>query len=183
MGDKIIKLKGKTFVLSIPEARILEAVDKVAVALTRDYSDKNPVFVIVLNGAFMFAADLLRQLHFDYEIDFTKVSSYCGDSSTGCITDQLSVTTSLEGRHVVIIEDMVDSGFTMKYLKEKMANENPASLEICLFAIKPGKVAVPDLNVKYVGMEMEDAFIVGYGFDYDGAGRSYRDIYEIINNA
>lgn len=171
------------FALSIPEARILEAVDKVAAALTRDYSDKNPVFIIVLNGAFVFAADLLRQLRFDYEITFTKLSSYSGECSTGSINEQLPVTANLEGRHVVIIEDMVDSGFTMQYLKEKIEKLNPASLEICVFAVKPGKIVVPDLNVKYVGMEMADAFIVGYGFDYDGLGRSYRDIYEIIHNS
>ena len=180
MSEKTIKIKDKTFRLSIHEARIQEVVDKVAVELTRDYSDKNPVFVIVLNGAFIFAADLLRQLRFDYEIAFTKISSYLGDSSTGKIDEQLPVTSNLEGRHVVIIEDLVDSGLSMKYLKERMLEYNPASLEICVLAIKPEKVVVPDLNVKYIGMELADAFIVGYGFDYDHVGRSLRDIYELI---
>ena len=181
MDEKTIKLKGKTFRLSIPEERILQAVGRVAEMLTRDYSDRNPVFVIVLNGAFVFAADLLRQLRFDYEIAFTKLSSYQGDNSTGCITEQLPVMEQIEGRHVVIIEDMVDSGLTMQYLKEKLERRNPASVEICVLAIKPDKVTVPGLNVKYAGMEMGDAFVVGYGFDYDDLGRSYRDIYEINN--
>lgn len=169
--------------MSIPESRIQEVVNNVAAAITRDYSDKNPVFVIVLNGAFTFAADLLRQLRFDYEYAFTKISSYLGDSSTGQITEQLPVTTSLEGRNVVIIEDMVDSGLSMQYLKERMLQHNPASLEICVLATKPSKIVVPDLNVKYVGMELADAFIVGYGFDYDSLGRGYRDIYELMHNS
>lgn len=169
--------------MSIPESRIQEVVNNVAAAITRDYSDKNPVFVIVLNGAFTFAADLLRQLRFDYEYAFTKISSYLGDSSTGQITEQLPVMEQIEGRHVVIIEDMVDSGLTMQYLKEKLERRNPASVEICVLAIKPSKIVVPDLNVKYVGMELADAFIVGYGFDYDSLGRGYRDIYELMHNS
>ena len=183
MSEKTIKLKDKTFRLSIPGERIQQAVGRVAEALTRDYSDKNPVFVIVLNGAFMFAADLLRELTYEYEYAFMKISSYMGDSSTGKISEQLPVTANLKGRHVVIVEDLVDSGLSMKYLRDRLTQCNPASLEICVLAIKPNKVVVPDLNVKYVGMELPDAFIVGYGFDYDNLGRSYRDIYELVHNA
>lgn len=180
METKQIRLKDKTFILTITEEQIQAAVADVAAQLTRDYADKNPVFVIVLNGAFMFAGDLLRLLKFPYQIAFTKLSSYQGVSSTGRIIEQLPVHEDVTGRHLVIIEDIVETGHSMQYLKERLMERQPASVEICALSFKPEKCLVSGLTVKYVGMKLPEAFIVGYGLDYDELGREYRDIYALV---
>lgn len=176
-----ITILGKTFEKTITEQEILGAVKKVAERITADYSEKNPVFVIVLNGAFVFAADLLRHITFPCEIAFTKLTSYAGLESTGNIIEQLPVSEDIEGRHVVIVEDIVETGYSMQFLKEVLADKHPASVEICAFSFKPEKLKVKDMKVKYVGMQLSDAFIVGYGLDYNSQGRQLRDIYSLVN--
>jgi len=176
-----ITILGKTFEKTITEQEILGAVKKVAERITADYSEKNPVFVIVLNGAFVFAADLLRHIAFPCEIAFTKLTSYAGLESTGNIIEQLPVSEDIEGRHVVIVEDIVETGYSMQFLKEVLADKHPASVEICAFSFKPEKLKVTGLEVKYVGMQLPEAFIVGYGLDYEQQGRQLRDIYSLVN--
>ena len=180
METKQIMLKDKTFSLAITESEIMAAVKRVADELTRDYSDCRPVFVVVLNGAFMFAADLFRQLPFAYQIAFTKLSSYQGTASTGTIIEQLPVHEDITGRHVVIVEDIVETGYSMQFLKDRLMERHPASIEICALSHKPEKCKVPGLQVKYVGMQLPEAFIVGYGLDYDELGRELRDIYALV---
>ena len=179
MTKERITILDKTFALSIPEGEILGAVKKVAERITADYGDKNPVFVVVLNGAFVFAADLLRMIDFPCEIAFTKLKSYAGLESTGKIIEQLPVGEDISGRHVVVIEDIVETGYSMQFLKEVLTEKHPASLEICAFSFKPEKLRVKGLEVKYVGMQLPDAFIVGYGLDYNHQGRQLRDIYAL----
>lgn len=176
---KSIKLKDKVFELSIPESTIMEAVNHVAKQLHDDYTDKNPLFIIVLSGAFAFASDIIRAVDIPCQIAFTKLASYSGTTSTGMIVEQLPVTEDVNGRHVVIIEDIVETGYSMQYLMKRIAESHPASVEICAFSTKPEQCKVEDLNVKYVGMALPEAFIVGYGLDYDGLGRELRDIYSL----
>lgn len=177
---KRIQIEEKTFEVTITENEIQNAVDAVAKRISDDYKDKNPVFVVVLNGAFVFAADLLKRFEFPCQISFTKFSSYDGTSSTGRIAEQLPVTEDITNRHVIIIEDIVETGYSMAFLKENLQKRNPASLEICAFSHKPEKCKVEGLTVKYVGMKLPEAFIVGYGLDYNQQARQLRDIYSLV---
>lgn len=178
--EKRVVLLDKTFKLTIPESEILSKVEAVAARLREDYADKNPVLVIVLSGAFVFASDLVRVLDIPCQLAFTKLKSYDGTSSTGKIVEQLPVTENIEGRHVIVVEDIVETGYSMQFLLESLNKHNPASIEICALSAKPEKCKVPGLTVKYVGMTLPEAFIVGYGLDYDGTGRELRDIYSLV---
>lgn len=175
----IVKIKDKTFKTSIPEADILKKVQVVADRLNQDYVDKTPVFLAVLNGSFIFAADLMRMITVPSEISFVKYASYEGTSSTGSMKTLMGLNQDLTGRHVVIVEDIVDSGFTMAHMIEDLKKKNPASIEICSLLVKPGNLKV-DLDINYAVMEIPNDFIVGYGLDYDQEGRNLRDIYTIV---
>lgn len=175
----IVKIKDKTFRTSIPEAEILKKVQVVADRLNKDYEDRDPVFLAVLNGSFIFAADLMRMVTVPSEISFVKYASYEGITSTGTMKTLLGMNQDLEGRHVVIVEDIVDSGYTMAHMIEDLKKKNPASIEICSLLVKPGNLKV-DLDIKYAVMEIPNDFIVGYGLDYDQEGRNLRDIYTIV---
>lgn len=175
----IVKIKDKSFKTSIPEAEILKKVQVVADRLNKDYAGKKPVFLAVLNGAFIFAADLMRMITVPSEISFVKYASYEGTSSTGSMKTLMGLNQDLAGRHVVIVEDIVDSGFTMAHMIEDLKKKNPASVEICSLLVKPGNLKV-DLDINYAVMEIPNDFIVGYGLDYDQEGRNLRDIYTIV---
>ncbi len=174
-----VTIKDKTFKTFIPEAEILQKVKVVADRINKDFADKNPVFLAVLNGSFIFAADLLRMISIPCEISFVKYASYEGMSSTGQMKTLLGLNQELEGRHVVIVEDIVDSGQTMAKMLEDLKKQHPASTEICSLLVKPGNLKV-DLDIKYTVMEIPNDFIVGYGLDYDQEGRNLRDIYTIV---
>lgn len=176
----IVKIKDKSFKTSIPEAEILKKVQVVADRLNKDYAGKKPVFLAVLNGAFIFAADLMRMITVPSEISFVKYASYEGTSSTGSMKTLMGLNQDLAGRHVVIVEDIVDSGFTMAHMIEDLKKKkNPASVEVCSLLVKPGNLKV-DLDINYAVMEIPNDFIVGYGLDYDQEGRNLRDIYTIV---
>lgn len=174
-----VTIKDKTFKTFIPEAEILQKVKVVADRINQDFADKNPVFLAVLNGSFIFAADLLRMISIPCEISFVKYASYEGMSSTGQMKTLLGLNQELEGRHVVIVEDIVDSGQTMAKMLEDLKKQHPASTEICSLLVKPGNLKV-DLDIKYTVMKIPNDFIVGYGLDYDQEGRNLRDIYTIV---
>ena len=175
-----VTIKDKTFELSVPEEKILEAVDKCAREINADYSGKNPIFVIVLGGALIFGADLVRRINTPCQIDFFKISSYEGTSTTSVIKEQLTITENIKGRHVIIVEDIVKTGHSMDYIKKCLKSLEPASIEICALSFKPEKCQFPDLKIKYVGMQLPEAFIVGYGLDYNSSGRNLKDIYSLI---
>ena len=179
MTMSIVKIKDKTFKTSIPEAEILKKVQVVADRLNKDYEGKTPVFLAVLNGAFIFAADLMRMITVPSEISFVKYASYEGTSSTGSMKTLMGLNQDLAGRHVVIVEDIVDSGFTMAHMIEDLKKMSPASVEVCSLLVKPGNLKV-DLDINYAVMEIPNDFIVGYGLDYDQEGRNLRDIYTIV---
>ncbi|MCI6074105.1 MAG: hypoxanthine phosphoribosyltransferase [Bacteroidales bacterium] len=174
-----IKIKDKTFKTFIPESEIQKRVAAVAERINHDMAGKNPLMLAVLNGSFIFAADLMRYLTIPCEISFVKLASYQGTTSTGKIKEVIGINESLEGRDVVIVEDIVDTGATMKRMLETLGTRNPKSLHICTLLLKPGKLQVP-LNIEYAAMEIPNDFIVGYGLDYDQQGRNLRDIYTVV---
>jgi len=174
-----VTIKDKTFETSIPEAQILERVKAVAERINHDYEGKTPLLLAVLNGAFMFAADLMRELTIPCEISFVKLASYQGTTSTGKIKEVIGINEDLAGRHVIIVEDIVDTGLTMKQMVEQLGTRNPASISICTLLLKPEKVQ-ENLNIKYAAIQIPNDFIVGHGLDYDQLGRNLRDIYTVV---
>lgn len=175
----IVKIHDKTFKISYSEEDILKKVKAVADRLNKDMAGKNPLFLAVLNGSFIFAADLMRMITIPCEISFVKLASYQGTMSTGKIKEVIGINEDLSGRTVVIVEDIVESGLTMKRMLESLGTRNPASIHICTLLLKPEKLKV-DLNIEYAAMEIPNDFIVGYGLDYDQEGRNLRDIYTLV---
>lgn len=175
----IVKIKDKTFRTFIPESEILERVKAVAEKINHDLDGKNPLFLAVLNGSFIFAADLMRYVTIPSEISFVKLASYQGTVSTGTVKEVIGINEDLTDRTVVIVEDIVDTGVTMKRMLETLGTRGPKALHICTLLLKPGKLQVP-LNIDYVAMEIPNDFIVGYGLDYDQQGRNLRDIYTLV---
>lgn len=174
-----IKIKDKTFRPFISAGEIQSRVKAVADRINHDMAGKNPLFLAVLNGSFVFAADLMRMLTIPCEISFVKLASYEGTTSTGKITEVIGINEDLTDRHVVIVEDIVDTGATMKRMLEQLGTRHPASLHICTLLVKPGKLKVP-LQIDYAAMEIPNDFIVGYGLDYDQLGRNLPEIYTIV---
>lgn len=175
----VVKIKDKTFKISIPENEILKRVKAVADRINHDMAGKNPLLIAVLNGAFVFAADLMRMLTIPCEISFVKLASYEGTTSTGKVREVLGINEDLHNRTVIIVEDIVDTGLTMKRMVESIGTRHPESVHICTLLLKPEKLQV-DLNVEYAAMEIPNDFIVGYGLDYDQQGRHLRDIYTVV---
>ena len=176
-----IQVKDLEFCISYPEAQILEKVSAVADRLSKDLAGKNPLFLVVLNGAFMFAADLLKRVTLPAEVSFIKYSSYEGTQSTGKVREVIGLNQSIEGRCVVIVEDIVDTGVTMAHLLDDLHRQNPAELHVCTLLAKPDKLEMP-ITIDYCAMEIPNEFIVGYGLDYDGYGRNLPDIYTLNEN-
>lgn len=174
-----IKIKDKDFAVSIPESKILCEVERLAAQISRDLEGKNPLFLGILNGSFMFAADLFRRITIPAEISFVKFASYDGVSSTGVIKELIGLTEDIAGRTIVIVEDIIDTGCTMKKLLEDLGTRNPESIHVCTLLLKPEKLKVA-LDVEYVALEIPNDFIVGYGLDYDGYGRNLKDIYTVV---
>ena len=177
----IVKIKDKTFKTSIPEQEIKERVKKLALQMSKDLKGKNPLFLAVLNGSFIFAADLMREMTIPCEISFVKLASYQGTTSTGKVKEVIGINEDLTGRAVVIVEDIVESGHTMKRMIETLGTRNPASVDICTLFVKPEKLAV-DLDIKYAAFSIPNAFIVGYGLDYDQQGRCLKDVCSLVES-
>ena len=174
-----IDIKDKTFETLIPEEEILRRVKVVADKISNDLKGKNPLLLGVLNGSFIFAADLMRMITIPCEISFVKLASYQGTTSTGQIKEVIGINEDLTGRTVIIVEDIVETGQTIKRMIESLGTRNPESIHICTLLLKPDRLKVP-LNVEYVAMEIPNDFILGYGLDYDQQGRNLRDIYTIV---
>ena len=174
-----IQVKDKSFSLFIPEKEILKEVKRIATQINKDFKGEEPVFLAVLNGSFIFAADLMKEISLPCEISFVKLASYQGVSTTGQIREVIGLNIDLTGRRVIIVEDIVDTGLTMAHMLEVLKQQNPASIDICTLLLKPGKLQV-DLDIKYCCLEIPNDFIVGYGLDYDGYGRNTRDIFTLV---
>lgn len=173
-----IKIKDKTFKVSIPEAQIKARVKELAQQMSRDLEGKNPLFLGVLNGAFIFAADLMREMTIPCEISFVKLASYQGTTSTGTIKEVIGINEDLTGRTVVIVEDIVESGLTIKRMMDQLGTRNPASVQVCTLFFKPDRLK-EDLKLDYVAFKIPNDFILGYGLDYDQAARGLKDIYTL----
>lgn len=174
-----IKIHDKEFVKTISHDEIVAEVKRVAANINRDYAGKRPLLLGVLNGSFMFAAELMRNLEIECEISFVKLSSYQGTNSTGVIKEVLGLSESITRRDVIVVEDIVDTGLTMRNMLETLGTREPASIEIASLFVKPARLQVP-VNVKYSVFTIPDRFIVGYGLDYDGLGRNLPDIYDVV---
>ncbi|MCR5849699.1 MAG: hypoxanthine phosphoribosyltransferase [Bacteroidaceae bacterium] len=179
--QETIQVKDKTFAISIPELELKQQIKRVADEITRDYAGRQPVFLAVLNGSFIFAADLLREIDLPCEISFVKLASYQGTNSTGSIREVIGLNIDITDRPVIIVEDIVDTGLTMAHMLDTLKGHNPASIDICTLLLKPTKLQVK-LDIRYCCKEIPDDFVVGFGLDYDGFGRNTKDIYTIIQN-
>ncbi len=180
-SDKIlfmITILDKTFVPFIDRAKIEERIGELASQISTDYKDRCPVFIVVLNGAFLFATELVKKVPLSCEITFVKLSSYTQTQSTGRVREIIGLEETISGRDVIIIEDIVDTGLTMNQLLEQIAKLNPASVEIATLLHKPDALLKP-IDMRYIGFEIANRFVVGYGLDYDGLGRNLDALYVI----
>jgi hypoxanthine phosphoribosyltransferase len=179
---KTVTLKDKTFEVMIPAHEIDQAVTAVAERLNADYKEKKcPIFIGVLNGAFMFMSDLIKKVDFECELSFVKLASYAGTTSTGKVECLLGLNNSLEGRDVIIVEDIVDTGRSIARMFADIEKKNPASIEVCTLFFKPASYS-GTLPIRYRALEIGNEFIVGYGLDYDQLGRNLEDIYVVTND-
>ena len=174
-----IRVHDKEFAPSLPAEEIMQQVRRVAGEINKDYEGQQPLFLVVLNGAFVFAADLMREISVPAEVSFVKLASYEGTSSTGTVREVIGLNTDITGRPIIIVEDIVESGITMAHMIETLKKQNPKSIDICTLLVKPEKLEVK-LDIRYVAMEIPNDFILGYGLDYDGLGRGLKDIYTIV---
>ena len=174
-----IKINDLEFKKFIPASKIEAKIAELADKINEDYNGKTPVFLPILNGSFMFAADLFKEIKIDCRISFVKTSSYAGTSSTGQLKTLIGHDESLFNQHIIIVEDIVDTGLTMQRLIETLGTRHPKEILIASLLVKPEKLKVK-LDINYVAMEIPNDFIVGYGLDYDGYGRNYPDIYTVV---
>ncbi len=173
-----IKVLDKEFEISIPEHKILAAIDAVACKIDQQLEGKNPLLVCVLNGAFMFASDLMKRISIPCEITFVKVASYSGTGTTGSLKHLIGFNENVKGRTVVILEDIVDTGNTIINLIEDVKKLDPADVRVATLLYKPD-ACKKNIKLDYVGLEIPNDFIVGYGLDYNGQGRNLKDIYTL----
>ena len=178
MVENKIKLHGKTFELYIPEDKIVSAISKIAEKIQNDIEGKNPLFVGILNGAYMFVSELMSKLPPTYELTFAAYSSYHGTKSAGIVKELLPIRSEIKDRPIILLEDIIDTGLTMQYITNRLRNEGAKDVRLATMLLKPDSLKC-DLKPDYVGMEIENDFIVGFGLDYDGLGRTSRNIYKI----
>jgi hypoxanthine phosphoribosyltransferase len=176
-----IQIKDKQFTLSIPECEILTAVKKVALQINSDLKGTNPLFICVLNGAFMFASDLMKEIDFPCEITFIKLSSYEGLYTSGSVKEIIGLNESVVGRNVVVVEDIVDTGITMERILESLMAKGAKDIHVATFLQKPDALQ-RNIKIDYIAMKIPNDFIVGYGLDYDGYGRNLKNIYTVVND-
>jgi len=176
--QQTITLGDKSFHLYITEEQIQAAVKKMAQLINEDYKGKTPLIVPILNGSFMFASDLVKELTCDCQISFIKASSYKGTASTGELTELIGINEDVTGRDIIIIEDIIDTGHTLAKIIPLMKNLNPGSVKVCTLLFKP-QALKNNITIDYTGIEIPNEFIVGYGLDYNGLGRNLKEIYQV----
>ena len=173
-----VTLGDKTFQLYLSEAKLLAAVAAMATRINADYAGRTPLLVPILNGSFMFAADLMKQLTCPCEISFIKAASYRGTDSTGQLASLIGINEDIKGRDIIIIEDIIDTGHTLAKIIPSFEVLQPASIKVATLLFKP-KALQTNIKIDYVGLEIPNEFIVGYGLDYNGLGRNLKDIYQV----
>jgi len=175
----VIKVHDKIFETYLSEETIQQKIKEIGADLNADYKGKRPLFIAILNGAFMFASDLFKQLEIDAEICFIKLVSYRGMKSSGKIITSIGLVDDLFGRDVILVEDIVDTGKTLHQFLPKLMHQQPASLRIAALLHKPAASVYP-IKIDYLGFSIPDKFVVGYGLDFDGLGRNLREIYQLV---
>jgi hypoxanthine phosphoribosyltransferase len=170
----------KEFEPMIDYDQIKKQIRLIAIQLNIDYENTCPLFIGVLNGSFMFMADLLKEVKGCSEISFVKVSSYEGDSSTGKVKQLIGLEKDIRGREIIIVEDIVDTGLTIRFLIAELRKHEPASISVCTLLLKPEALQGPVDELAYVAFEIPNEFVVGYGLDYNGLGRNLRNIYKVV---
>lgn len=177
---KRIQLLDKQFALSIPASDIKKALWEMAEKMNKELKDQNPLMICILNGSFMFSADLMKLIDFPCEISFVKLASYEGMGSTGKVKQLIGLNEEIEGRTVVLLEDIVDTGVTIENLMNQLDSQKPKDIKVATLLFKP-EACKKDVKLDYVGLKIPNDFIVGYGLDYDGYGRNLPDIYTVID--
>jgi hypoxanthine phosphoribosyltransferase len=173
-----IKVHDKTFDTFLSESAISEQVKRIAQEINKDFKGKTPLFIAILNGSFMFASDLFKELEIEAQVCFIKLASYQGVKSTGNVVTSIGLDVSLKDRDVIVIEDIVDTGKTLHDFLPQIMDQNPASLKIATLLHKPDALKYP-LTIDYVGFSIPNKFVVGYGLDYDGLGRNFKEIFQL----
>lgn len=177
---KQVKIHDKEFELFIPNEKIQAVVQEMADKMNNDLRGKNPLFVCILNGSFVFAAELFKRINFvETEISFVKLASYSGSKTSGNVKQLIGFNEEIKGRTVVVLEDIVDTGITINNIQDQLRTLEPKEVLVATLLLKPDALQ-KEVDLKYVGMEIPNNFIVGYGLDYDGRGRNLLDIYSII---
>ena len=174
----IIQVKDKKFIPYLTALQIDEQIKRLGNEINKDYAGKNPLFIAILNGSFMFASDLFKELTVDPEICFIKLASYKGTISTGHVITSIGLDEKLKGRHVVILEDIVDTGKTLNEFLPQLRDQQPASLKIVALLHKPSALKY-SITIDYLGFNVPDKFLLGYGLDYDGLARNLKEIYQL----
>jgi len=182
MKENIVQVRDKYFEPFIPEEKIQQEVSRIAKQMNEELTDKDPIFLGILNGAFMFASDLYKQITFPCQITFLKLTSYSGTKSTGTVKQLIGINFDLKDRVVVVLEDIVDTGITLETIIRQLSGYEPAEIRVATFLHKPD-ATIRDVKLDYVGMEIPNDFILGYGLDYDGYGRNYKEIYQLVQKA
>jgi len=177
---KEIQLLDRKFKISLPSQKIQEAISKLAIKINNDLKEKDVIFMAILNGAFMFASDLYKQINFDSQITFLKLASYDGTTSSGKIKRLIGINEDIKDKVVVVIEDIVDTGNTMESILKQLKGYEPSEIKIATLLLKP-EIFQNKYPVDYIGLEIPNEFIVGYGLDYNGYGRNLEDIYTVID--
>ncbi len=177
---KTVKIKDKEFAISISYDKIQTAIKKVADDINKDYAGQQPLFIAILNGSFMFAADLFKYLNIECEITFIKVNSYQGTQTTEKVTEVIGLNQDIKNRKIIFLEDIVDTGITLDTLIKNIKKLGPADIKVATLLSKPGAFK-NQFVIDYVGIEIPNDFIVGFGLDYDGLGRNLPDIYKIVD--
>ena len=173
-----IQVLDKTFEPFLKEAAIQEKITELAVQLNQDYAGKRPLFLSVLNGAFLFTADLFKQITIEAEVSFIKLASYKGTSSTGNVITAIGLDINVKDRHIIILEDIIDTGKTLHHYLPQLESMQPASVKIAVLLNKKEALIYP-VQIDYACFDIPNKFVVGYGLDYDGLGRNSRDIYQL----
>jgi len=180
MEENHVKVHDKHFEPFIPEEKIQDEVSRIAGEMNRDLAQKDPIFLGILNGAFMFASDLYKQLTFPCQITFLKLASYSGTQSTGTVKQLIGINRDLKDRVVVVLEDIVDTGVTLETIIRQLSGYQPAEIRVATFLHKPD-ATVKEVKLDYVGIKIPNDFILGYGLDYDGYGRNFKEIYRLVD--
>jgi hypoxanthine phosphoribosyltransferase len=178
-----IQVGDKEFEILLESETIYKRTRLIGIQLNVDYENKCPIFIGVLNGSFLFMADLLKEVDISCEVNFIKVSSYEGTQSTGIVKELLGLPDNLFERDVILVEDIVDTGQTLKHILQQVHLQKPASIRVCTLLFKPAALLEPMEELEYVGFEIPNEFVVGYGLDYNGLGRNLNDVYRAIGSA